>query len=117
MKKFVLFLFFLFIATVSQAKLDFSDFATKGFEGKGKLEFHSPEDVIMTNDGQFIIADQRNNRLQVLDSKGDFVRFIPENKSGNSITAFLVNGGYFNASGNILSPLHTLSHLILQGRQ
>lgn len=81
MKKFVLFLFFLFIATVSQAKLDFSDFATKGFEGKGKLEFHSPEDVIMTNDGQFIIADQRNNRLQVLDSKGDFVRFIPENKN------------------------------------
>lgn len=82
MRKNVLLLFFLvFAASTVYGKLDFSDFATRGFEGKGQLEFNSPEDVIMTNSGQFVVSDQRNNRLQVLDSNGEFVRFIPENKN------------------------------------
>lgn len=62
----------------ANAALDFSVFSVKGFEGKGQLEFNTPEDLILTQDGQIIIADHRNNRLQILSSEGEFLRAIPQ---------------------------------------
>ena len=63
--------------------LDLSIFKVKGFEGKGPLEFINPEDVILTSDGRIIVADQKNNRIQVLTKDGDFIRFIPPAASKN----------------------------------
>lgn len=57
--------------------LDFSSFSVKGFEGKGPLEFSSPEDLLITQDGRIIVADHRNNRLQILSSEGDYLDSIP----------------------------------------
>jgi len=61
----------------AQTSLDFSVFNTKGFEGKGPLEFASPEDLVITREGLIIVADNRNNRLQVLSKEGEFVGAIP----------------------------------------
>lgn len=58
--------------------LDLSDFVVRGFEGKGPLEFNTPEDLILTEDGRIVIADQKNNRIQVLTKEGNFIRFIPQ---------------------------------------
>lgn len=60
-----------------QAPLDFSVYNSKGFEGKGPLEFSSPEDLLITPEGLIIVADHRNNRLQILSSDGEFVGAIP----------------------------------------
>jgi tetratricopeptide (TPR) repeat protein len=61
----------------AQTYLDFSVYNTKGFEGKGPLEFSSPEDIVITREGLIILADHRNNRLQILSSEGEFVGAIP----------------------------------------
>lgn len=67
-----------FVANLdAQTSLDFSVFNTKGFEGKGPLEFASPEDLVITAEGLIIVADHRNNRLQVLSSDGEFIGTIP----------------------------------------
>jgi tetratricopeptide (TPR) repeat protein len=61
----------------AQTSLDFSVYTNKGFEGKGPLEFSSPEDLVITREGLIIVADHRNNRLQVLSKEGEFVGVIP----------------------------------------
>jgi sugar lactone lactonase YvrE len=74
-------LVFLILAILSAGNcfaLDFSVFVVRGFEGKGPLEFNYPEDLLITEDGRIIVADQKNNRLQVLGKDGDFIRFIPQ---------------------------------------
>ena len=71
------------IASQSEASLDFSVFNVRGFEGKGELEFNQPEDLVVAPDGNYIIADTNNNRLQVLDSSGNFLRIIPPPRPKN----------------------------------
>ena len=58
--------------------LDLAEFVVRGFEGKGPLEFNTPEDLILSRDGRIIVADQKNNRIQVLTNEGNFIRFIPQ---------------------------------------
>lgn len=58
--------------------LDFSEFQVRGFEGRGPLEFNSPEGIVVSSDGRIVVADSDNNRLQLLDSDGNFLRFIPD---------------------------------------
>jgi len=65
------------ISAGAETSLDFSVFNSKGFEGKGPLEFGSPEDLIITREGLIIVADHRNNRLQVLKGDGEFVGVVP----------------------------------------
>jgi sugar lactone lactonase YvrE len=72
----------LMLASVGHA-LDLSDYVVRGFEGKGPLEFNTPEDLLITADGRIVVADQKNNRLQVLTKDGDFIRFIPQMPSLN----------------------------------
>jgi DNA-binding beta-propeller fold protein YncE len=68
--------------------LDFSVYNVRGFEGKGPVEFNQPEDILVTSDGRIVVADQRNNRIQVLTREGDFIKFIPQlDKSDESSQA------------------------------
>lgn len=86
MKRIFLFLAlsaFLNISALSYGALDFSVFNVRGFEGKGEVEFNQPEDIVIAPDGNYIIADTNNNRLQVLDSSGNFLRIIPTPKPKN----------------------------------
>jgi len=76
LKKAVL-LCLLMLASACHA-LELSDYVVRGFEGKGPLEFNTPEDVVITADGRIVVADQKNNRLQILTKEGDFIRFIPQ---------------------------------------
>jgi tetratricopeptide (TPR) repeat protein len=70
-------IFFVSIPFCLQAELEFSEFSFRGFEGQGEVEFNSPEDILLTQSGEIIIADQKNHRLQVLTAKGEFIRTIP----------------------------------------
>lgn len=79
---------FILLWSIPLHALDFSTFVVRGFEGKGPLEFLDPEDIATTNDGNLIIVDQKNNRLQILTKDGDFVKFIPSvptNKKGSKL--------------------------------
>ncbi len=77
-KGLILILLLGFVANLdAQTSIDFSVFNTKGFEGKGPLEFASPEDLVLTKEGLIIVADHRNNRLQVLSKEADFLGVIP----------------------------------------
>jgi sugar lactone lactonase YvrE len=73
-------LIFAFFASKSCA-LDFASFKVRGFEGKGPVEFNSPEDILITTDGRIVVADKKNNRIQILTRDGDFIRFIPQLKN------------------------------------
>lgn len=70
------------LAVSPAAALDFSEFVTKGYEGKGELEFIAPEDLILGPEGEIVVADQKNNRLQVLRPDGTFARFITSRVDG-----------------------------------
>ena len=86
MKRFSLLLLlsvFFFQVCSLEASLDFSVFHTRGFEGKAELEFNQPEDLVKAPDGNFVIADTNNNRLQVVSPEGNFVRIIPPPKPKN----------------------------------
>lgn len=67
---------FLLIPQGSQG-LDFSNFQVKGFEGKGPGEFMAPEGLILGPKREIVVADHRNNRIQVFQEDGTFLRFIP----------------------------------------
>lgn len=83
---------FLTFSSTAQAAMDLSVFQTRGFEGKAELEFNQPEDIVLAPDGNLVIADTNNNRLQVLTSRGDFVRIIPTPKPKNeALTATAVD--------------------------
>ena len=66
--------------------LEFSEYAIRGFEGKGQVEFINPEDLVLTKDGRIVVADQKNNRIQILSKEGDFIRYIPSAPSKDPVT-------------------------------
>ncbi len=70
--------FILLFSANSHASLDFSEFSVRGFEGKGPLEFNSPEDIVITANGEVVVADHKNHRLQILAEDGSFLKFIPD---------------------------------------
>jgi len=78
MKKIFISLFFaVFVSYFQPAlSLEFSSYVTQGYEGKGELEFIGPEDLVLGPAGEIVVADTKNNRIQVLKSNGAFDRFI-----------------------------------------
>ncbi|HNV68407.1 MAG TPA: NHL repeat-containing protein, partial [Candidatus Ozemobacteraceae bacterium] len=56
--------------------VEFSTFQARGYEGRGPGEFIGPEDLILGPSGEIVVADSRNNRVQVLSSAGIFQRMI-----------------------------------------
>ncbi|MFZ2959494.1 MAG: 6-bladed beta-propeller [Candidatus Ozemobacteraceae bacterium] len=98
---------FLFLQVCPLQAIEYSNFVTRGFEGKGELEFILPEDIVAGPDGEIIVADQKNNRIQVLNPDLTFRRFIVINANTvgfASVSAFL-NAGTLSgtASGSSLA--------------
>jgi len=58
------------------AAIEYTNFVTRGFEGKGEMEFMAPEDLLLTPEGEVIVADTKNNRIQILNPDLSFGRFI-----------------------------------------
>jgi len=52
-------------------------------QGSGKNEFNNPRSLKVDAKGNLYVADFENDRVQVLDSNGQFVRQI---KAGNKVT-------------------------------
>ena len=57
------------------AAIDADVGAVVGTEGKSQLQFDEPTGVAIDSDGNIHIADSGNARIQVLSTKGAFVRF------------------------------------------
>ena len=53
--------------------------ASFGNPGSGELEFNTPHSIAIDAQNNLYVADRGNNRIQVLDSNGKFVRFIAMN--------------------------------------
>ncbi|XP_071953394.1 tripartite motif-containing protein 2-like [Antedon mediterranea] len=49
---------------------------TIGSEGDKKGQMNSPEGVTLTNEGNLIVADCRNNRIQMFDANDKFMRIL-----------------------------------------
>ncbi len=56
--------------------LEFSNFTVLGYEGRQEGEFFNPEDVLVGPAGELIVADTKNNRIQVLTRDGKVQRLI-----------------------------------------
>ncbi len=57
--------------------LEFTNFATRGYEGKGEGEFIGPEDLLLAPSGEIVVSDSKNNRIQIFKQNGQFERIIP----------------------------------------
>ncbi len=112
MKKLLVTLFLIATACFqAEAALDLSVFSVKGYEGKGPLEFNAPEDLLLLPDGQILVADQRNNRLQLLSPEGDFIRAIPQLVASEPIRA---DGKKQNTPKMLLPPRSATSSVSLE---
>ncbi len=97
----------------ADASLDLSVFSAKGFEGKGPLEFNVPEDLLLLPDGQILVADQRNNRLQLLTAEGDFVRAIPQLLASEPVRA---DGKKQTSAKSLIPPKAASSSAALEAK-
>ena len=61
-----------------------------GKEGKGEGEFYYPTDVQLT-DSLIWVADAYNNRVQVFDKKGNFLKMIGHDQKMNAATGIFVS--------------------------
>lgn len=69
-------LLFVVLVNRSSGAIEYSNFVIRGYEGKGELEFLLPEDLILGPGGDIIVADQRNNRIQVLNPDLTFKKYL-----------------------------------------
>ena len=61
-----------------------------GKEGKGKGEFYYPTDVQITAD-KIWVADAYNNRIQVFDKQGNFLKMIGQDQKMNAATGIYIS--------------------------
>ncbi len=61
-----------------------------GREGKGEGEFYYPTDVQITADNIWV-ADAYNNRIQVFDKKGNFLKILGQDQKMNAATGIYVS--------------------------
>ncbi len=66
------------------------DWISFGKEGKKEGEFYYPTDVQIT-DSLIWVADAYNNRIQVFDKKGKFVKMIGQDQKMNAATGLFVS--------------------------
>ena len=45
-----------------------------GSKGNGDGQFNAPHDVIVDRQGNYVVADVNNHRIQMINSQGQFVR-------------------------------------------
>ncbi len=78
------------VCTLSSADaLEFANFVVRGYEGKGELEFLLPEDLLLDISGDIIVADQKNNRIQILTPEGLFRRFLTLSPQTPGVASYL----------------------------
>jgi DNA-binding beta-propeller fold protein YncE len=61
---------------VAKVALDGSTTAAWGTRGSGKVMFNNPYEIATDGQSNYYVVDRDNNRIQVLDSQGRFVREI-----------------------------------------
>lgn len=66
-----------------------TDWTSFGVEGKAHGEFYYPTDVHLT-EGKIWVADAYNNRVQVFDRQGTFLKVIGEDQRMNAATGLYV---------------------------
>ncbi|HOY67264.1 MAG TPA: tetratricopeptide repeat protein [Candidatus Ozemobacteraceae bacterium] len=71
--------------------LEFANFVARGYEGKGELEFIMPEDLLLGPSGEIIVADQKNNRIQILTPEGLFKRFLTITPKTPGVASYLAD--------------------------
>lgn len=54
----------------------------RGKKGNGKGEFNIPHGIALDNYGNVYVADRQNNRIQIFDSTGKFIKQFPGNAMG-----------------------------------
>ncbi|MBF0546156.1 MAG: hypothetical protein HQM08_17050 [Candidatus Riflebacteria bacterium] len=69
-------MFLVFPAFLKADSFEYANFTSTGYEGKGEQEFMMPEDLIIGPEGEIIVADHKNNRVQILNSDLSFKKFI-----------------------------------------
>lgn len=69
---------------------DGGEWISFGKEGKGEGEFYYPTDVQLT-DSLIWVADAYNNRVQVFDKKGNFLKMIGHDQKMNAATGIFVS--------------------------
>lgn len=82
-------LFFLALTAFTASALDFATYVVRGYEGKGELEFIMPEDLLLDRSGDVIVADQKNNRIQILTAEGTFKRFLTINAQSPGVASYV----------------------------
>ena len=60
-----------------------------GSMGKGEGEFHFPRSVAVTSQGHFVVADTDNNRVQVFDASGAFLRCLAQGRVQTPVSVCL----------------------------
>ncbi|MBF0501420.1 MAG: hypothetical protein HQM09_14870 [Candidatus Riflebacteria bacterium] len=98
-------IFGILVCGASVGRLDaveYSNFVSRGFEGKGELEFLLPEDIVAGPNGEIIVADQKNNRIQVLGPDLIFRRYISINQNtiGFASVAAMISGNASESRSN-----------------
>ncbi|MEP0264902.1 NHL repeat-containing protein [Dokdonia sp.] len=69
---------------------DGESYISFGKEGKAEGDFYYPTDVQITND-KIWVADAYNNRIQVFDKKGNFLKVIGADQKMNAATGIFVS--------------------------
>ena len=83
---------------IIKATLEGEVIASVGTGGTGELQFNWPFGLCLTRDGLLLVADYKNERVQVLGSDLSFIRFIP--------CLSYVYGVSVDDNGNIHAAVH-----------
>jgi peptidylamidoglycolate lyase len=81
-----------------------------GKKGKDKGQFNIPHSIDIDKTGNVYVADRENQRIQVFDATGKFLKEIKANNSG-SIYALAID----RSSGTLYSAAYTTSYMIEKG--
>lgn len=75
-----------------------------GDEGSDQGKFHEPVGVTVSCDGTIFVADYNNDRIQVFDKKGEFLRSMTHSttKTGRQVGFLCPTGLATDKSGNII---------------
>ncbi|NMD68839.1 6-bladed beta-propeller [Bacillus sp. DNRA2] len=83
-----------------------------GGPGADEGKFLAPNAVTVDDDGQIYVADSANNRVQVFDKAGKFIKIINGSEDGKGDTIFLNPRGVAVDSNGVLYVVNNLSHTI-----
>lgn len=65
-----------------------------GRPGTGPGEFDTPHAIALDEVGQVYVADRQNDRVQVFDGKGQFIKQFKDPQIGRPYSVTLLSGGY-----------------------